>query len=71
MNAADALLKTLVDNGLEVVFANPGTSEMHLVAAVDHYPQIRPVLGLFEGVVTELLMAMPECQVKRLLIFFI
>ena len=52
MNAADALLKTLVDNGLEVVFANPGTSEMHLVAAVDHYPQIRPVLGLFEGVVT-------------------
>ena len=36
MNAADALLKTLVDNGLEVVFANPGTSEMHLVAAVDH-----------------------------------
>ena len=52
MNAADALLKTLVDNGLEVVFANPGTSEMHLVAAIDHYPQIRPVLGLFEGVVT-------------------
>ena len=52
MNAADALLKTLVDNGLEVIFANPGTSEMHLVAAIDHYPQIRPVLGLFEGVVT-------------------
>ena len=52
MNAADALLKTLVENGLEVVFANPGTSEMHLVAAIDHYPQIRPVLGLFEGVVT-------------------
>ena len=52
MNAADALLKTLVKNGLEVVFANPGTSEMHLVAAVDHYPEIRPVLGLFEGVVT-------------------
>ena len=52
MNAADALLKTLVDNGLEVVFANPGTSEMHLVAAIDHYPQVRPVLGLFEGVVT-------------------
>ena len=52
MNAADALLKTLVDNGLEVVFANPGTSEMHLVAAIDHYPQISPVLGLFEGVVT-------------------
>ena len=52
MNAADALLKTLINNGLEVVFANPGTSEMHLVAAIDHHPEIRPILGLFEGVVT-------------------
>ena len=42
MNAADALLKTLVDNGLEVVFANPGTSEMHLVAAVDHSLKLDP-----------------------------
>ena len=49
MNSADALLKTLIANGLEVVFANPGTSEMHLVAAIDHHPEIRPVLGLFEG----------------------
>jgi len=52
MNSADALLKTLIKNGLEVVFANPGTSEMHLVAAIDHHPEVRPVLGLFEGVVT-------------------
>ena len=52
MNSADALLKTLIHNGLEVVFANPGTSEMHLVAAIDHHPEVRPVLGLFEGVVT-------------------
>lgn len=52
MNSADALIKTLIENGLEVVFANPGTSEMHLVAAIDHHPEIRPVLGLFEGVVT-------------------
>jgi len=52
MISADALLKTLIANGLEVVFANPGTSEMHLVAAIDHHPEIRPVLGLFEGVVT-------------------
>ena len=52
MNSADALLKTLIANGLEVVFANPGTSEMHLVAAIDHHPEIRPILGLFEGVVT-------------------
>ena len=36
MNSADALLKTLIANGLEVVFANPGTSEMHLVAAVSY-----------------------------------
>ena len=40
MNSADALLKTLIANGLEVVFANPGTSEMHLVAAIDHHPEI-------------------------------
>ena len=40
MNSADALLKTLIANGLEVVFANPGTSEMHLVAAIDHHPDI-------------------------------
>ena len=52
MNASDALIKTLINNGLEVVFANPGTSEMHLVAAIDHHPEIRPILGLFEGVVT-------------------
>ena len=52
MNASDALIKTLVANGLEVVFANPGTSEMHLVAAIDNNPEIRPILGLFEGVVS-------------------
>ena len=52
INASDALIKTLINNGLEVVFANPGTSEMHLVAAIDHNPQVRPVLGLFEGVVS-------------------
>ena len=40
MNSADALLKTLIANGLEVVFANPGTSEMHLVAAIDHHPEV-------------------------------
>ena len=52
MNASDALIKTLISNGAEVVFANPGTSEMHLVAAIDTHPEIRPVLGLFEGVVS-------------------
>lgn len=51
-NGAEALLKTLIDSGVEVCFANPGTSEMQLVAAIDKIPGMRPVLGLFEGVVT-------------------
>ncbi|WP_292980546.1 acetolactate synthase large subunit [Mycobacterium sp.] len=52
MNGAQALINTLVDSGVDVCFANPGTSEMHFVAALDSVPQIRGVLGLFEGVAT-------------------
>lgn len=52
MNGARALITTLADAGVEVCFANPGTSEMHFVAALDDVPQMRSVLGLFEGVVT-------------------
>jgi acetolactate synthase-1/2/3 large subunit len=52
MNGAESLVETLVAGGMEVCFANPGTSEMHLVAALDRQKQIRCVLGLFEGVVT-------------------
>ena len=52
MNGADSLIQTLIGGGVEVCFANPGTSEMHLVAALDKRPEIRCVLGLFEGVVT-------------------
>src|SRR6201994_393704 len=52
MNGAQSLLATLTENGIEVCFANPGTSEMHFVAALDEASGIRPVLGLFEGVVT-------------------
>ena len=37
---------------LEVIFANPGTSEMQLVVSIDNNLEIRPVLGLFEGVLT-------------------
>ncbi|HEY2699916.1 MAG TPA: thiamine pyrophosphate-binding protein, partial [Pseudonocardiaceae bacterium] len=51
-NGAQALIKTLVDAGVEVCFANPGTSEMHFVAALDSVPAMRGVLALFEGVVT-------------------
>ena len=52
MNGAQSLLRTLVDNDVDVCFANPGTSEMHFVAALDDEPRMRAVLGLFEGVVT-------------------
>jgi acetolactate synthase-1/2/3 large subunit len=52
MNGAESLLQTLIDSGVEVCFANPGTSEMQLVAAIDKIPGMRPILGLFEGVVT-------------------
>ncbi|HRQ64521.1 MAG TPA: acetolactate synthase large subunit [Xanthomonadaceae bacterium] len=51
-NGAQALLKTLVDAGIEVCFTNPGTSEMHFVAALDGEPGMRAVLTLFEGVAT-------------------
>src|SRR5690606_17860367 len=52
MNGADSLCDTLLANGVDVCFANPGTSEMHFVAALDRKPQMRCILGLFEGVVT-------------------
>ena len=52
MNGAQALVKAMTDSGVDVCFANPGTSEMHFVAALDTNPQMRCVLGLFEGVVT-------------------
>jgi acetolactate synthase-1/2/3 large subunit len=52
MNGAEALVATLADNGVTACFANPGTSEMHLVAALGREPRVRSVLGLFEGVCT-------------------
>jgi acetolactate synthase I/II/III large subunit len=52
MNGAESLVRTLVACGVEVCFANPGTSEMHLLAALDQGGGPRCVLGLFEGVVT-------------------
>ena len=52
MNGADLLCETLLANDIDVCFANPGTSEMHFVAALDRQPRMRCVLGLFEGVVT-------------------
>ena len=52
MNGAQALINTLVDGGVDVCFSNPGTSEMHFVAALDAVPRMRGVLALFEGVAT-------------------
>ena len=52
MNGAESLVRTLVGCGVDTCFANPGTSEMHFVAALDSVEGIRPILGLFEGAVT-------------------
>ncbi|MCJ7556050.1 MAG: acetolactate synthase large subunit [Gammaproteobacteria bacterium] len=52
MNGAQSILKALEAAGVEICFANPGTSEMHLVSAIDRSPVMRPVLALFEGVVS-------------------
>ena len=49
MNGAESLVKTLLASGVDTVFANPGTSEMHFVAALDAHPELRCVLCLFEG----------------------
>ncbi len=50
MTGAECLLRTLLKNGVNVCFMNPGTSEMQFVAALDRVSGMRPVLGLFEGV---------------------
>ncbi|HEY4975624.1 MAG TPA: thiamine pyrophosphate-binding protein, partial [Steroidobacteraceae bacterium] len=50
MTGAECLLRTLLKNGVDVCFMNPGTSEMQFVAALDRVSGMRPVLGLFEGV---------------------
>src|ERR1035438_5945130 len=57
MNGAQALIRTLTGAGVEVCFSNPGTSEMHFVAALDSVPQnsvpqMRGILCLFEGAAT-------------------
>ena len=52
MNGAQALIRTLTGSGVDVCFSNPGTSEMHFVAALDAVPEMRGVLCLFEGVAT-------------------
>jgi acetolactate synthase-1/2/3 large subunit len=52
MIGGEALVRSLVASGVDVVFANPGTSEMHFVATLDAVPEMRGVLALFEGAAT-------------------
>ncbi len=52
MNGAESIVRTLLGGGVDVCFANPGTSEMHFVAALDRVEGMRCILGLAEGVVT-------------------
>ncbi len=52
MNGAESLVQSLLGSGVEVCFSNPGTSEMHFVAALDHIPGMRCVLALHENVAT-------------------
>jgi acetolactate synthase-1/2/3 large subunit len=52
MTGAEGLVRSLMAGGVDTCFTNPGTSEIHVVAALDGLPQMRCVLGLFEGVVT-------------------
>jgi len=52
VNGAHALLATLRANNVTTCFANPGTSEMHFVAGLDDFPEVRGILCLFEGVAT-------------------
>ena len=52
MNGAESLVHTLLNGDVNVCFANPGTSEMHFVSALDRVEGVRCILGLFEGVVT-------------------
>jgi acetolactate synthase I/II/III large subunit len=52
MTGAESLVRTLIAGGVDTCFTNPGTSEIHIVAALDKIREMRCVLGLFEGVVT-------------------
>ena len=49
MNGAETLVETMLASGVDTCFANPGTSEMHFVAALDRHPEMRCILCLFEG----------------------
>ena len=62
MNGAESLVHSLLKSGVDTCFANPGTSEMHFVAALDRIPGMRCVLGLFEGVVTGAVHAAPPLR---------
>jgi len=72
MNGAESLVRTLVAGGIDACFTNPGTTELHVVSALDQCAEIRCVLGLFEGVVTGAadgyarMSGMPACTLLHL-----
>jgi acetolactate synthase-1/2/3 large subunit len=72
MNGAESLIRTLVAGGVDTCFTNPGTSEMHIVAALDRVTEMRCILGLFEGVATGAadgyarMMGKPACTLLHL-----
>ena len=65
MNGAHALMSSLADSGIDTLFANPGTTELHLVEAAQATPSLRAVLALFEGVVVEPLTVSAESPGAR------
>ncbi|HJN53129.1 MAG: acetolactate synthase large subunit [Pseudomonadales bacterium] len=72
MNGAESMLQTLMNNGVEVCFTNPGTSEMHMVAAIGESDGMRSILCLFEGVCSGAadgyarMLAKPACTLLHL-----
>ena len=64
-SGAQCLLRTAADAGVSVCFANPGTSEMHFVAALDTNPGMRCILGLFEGTLKLQVFVVLHTQLKQ------
>jgi acetolactate synthase-1/2/3 large subunit len=52
LSGAETLLAVAVQGGVSVCFANPGTTEMPVVTALDARPGLRAILGAHENVCT-------------------
>jgi thiamine pyrophosphate-dependent acetolactate synthase large subunit-like protein len=65
MNGAEALIATAASAGVEICFANPGTTELPLVQAVDTVPGLRSILCLHENVATGAYIAVTSLNASR------